>query len=101
VYLATRIFGAIKHRLRPEFVGQGKPTHLFRIGGRQQLAFFKRVAPALEQLHWEIYETGWPYANNGRVKSLISKAALLLGGRKLFDVTFGNRFTGLFRYKGR
>lgn len=98
VYWAAHAFGTLKHVLRPQFVGQGKPTHLFRTGGSQQLAFFNQVAPALELLHWEIYETGWPYADGGVIKRLISGAALILGGKKMGGVTFGNRFTGVFRY---
>jgi SAM-dependent methyltransferase len=101
VYFASRMFGVIKRSLRPDFIGKGKPTHLFRTGGNQQMAFFKRVAPSLEQLHWEIYETGWPYAEGGVAKRLVAKTAMLLGGHKLCGVTFGNRFTGLFRFKGR
>jgi len=101
VYWASRLFGALKHRLRPGFAGPGKPTHLFRTGGRQQLAFFQRVEPSLERLHWEIYETGWPYASGGLIKRLIARAALLVGGRRLGSTTFGNRFTGIFRYTVR
>jgi len=97
VHWASRLFGTIKHGLRPDFVGQGKPTHLFRTGGQQQLAFFHRVEPKLELLHWEIYETGWPYAGNGVIKDLISTVATWLGGKKFREITFGNRFTGIFR----
>lgn len=100
VYWASRLFGALKHRVRPGFIGQGKPTHLFRTGGRQQLAFFHRVDPTLEPLHWDIYETGWPYAEGGFIKRFISQSAMWVGGRQFSGMTFGNRFTGLFRYKG-
>ena len=100
VYWASRAFGSLKHWLRPGFVGQGNPTHLFRTGGQQQLDFFHMVEPALDLLHWEIYETGWPYASGGVIKRLISRAAVLMSGMKLGRMTFGNRFTGVFRYGG-
>ena len=98
VYWATRLFATIKRRLRPGFIGKGKPTHLFRTGARQQLDFFCRVAPNLQLLHWEIYETGWPYADSGVIKNSISKFSNLLGGKTFFCITFGNRFKGIFRY---
>jgi hypothetical protein len=44
-----------------------------------------------------VHETGWPYANGGALKRAIAGAAASLGGRKIFGVTFGNRFCGLFR----
>jgi 2-polyprenyl-3-methyl-5-hydroxy-6-metoxy-1,4-benzoquinol methylase len=100
VYWASRAFGTLKHWLLPGFIGDGKPTHLFRTGGQQQLDFFHKVEPALELLHWEIYETGWPYSSGGVIKRLISRSAVLLGGKKIGRMTFGNRFIGIFRYSG-
>lgn len=96
VYWATRIYGALKHLLRPNFIGQGKPMHLFKTGQRQQLKFFHRVDPCLKQVHWEIHETGWPYANSGRIKSFIANLAMMLSGKRIGQTTFGNRFTGIF-----
>ncbi len=100
VYWAARLFGTFKHALQPRFVGQGKPTHLFRTGGSQQLDFFKRVSPKLKLIHWEIYETGWPYANSGIIKNLISRVAIGLSGVSIGRATLGNRFTGIFQYSG-
>ncbi len=100
VYWASRLFGTLKRWLRPGFVGQGKPTHLFRTDGPQQLAYFRTLDPTLQLLHWEIYETAWPYAGGGLIKCAISRAALWLGGKRLGGTTFGNRFTGVFRFQG-
>lgn len=100
VYWASRMFGTLKRWLRPGFVGYGKPTHLFRTDGPQQLAFFRKLDPSLQLLHWDIYETAWPYAEGGLLKRVISHAAMLLGGRRIGGITFGNRFTGIFRYQG-
>ena len=99
VYWASRIFGTLKHWLRPRFIGQGMPTHLFRTDGPQQLAYFQKLNPSLQLLHWEIYETAWPYAEGGLVKRGIARTALWLGGKQLAGVTFGNRFTGVFRFE--
>jgi SAM-dependent methyltransferase len=97
VYWASLLFGTLKHTLRPNFIGHGKPTHLFRTSGPQQLAFFHRCRPKLELLQWNIYETGWPYKGGGTLKSIIAALAILLGGKKFGSVTFGNRFTGIFK----
>jgi len=44
-----------------------------------------------------LHETRWPYANGGALKRAIASAAALLGGKKIFGVTFGNRFRGVLR----
>ncbi|MBN8491264.1 MAG: class I SAM-dependent methyltransferase [Burkholderiales bacterium] len=100
VYWASRGFGTFKRWLRPGFVGRGTPTHLFRTSASPQLDFFRRVAPGFELLHWEIYETGWPYDGGGLLKRMISRSAMLLGGKRIGRVAFGNRFTALFRAPG-
>ncbi len=98
VYWSACLFGTIKHWLYPHYIGQGKPTHLFRVAEPQQRLFFERVAPNLKVLHWEVYETGWPYAQGSMVKKSIASAAKLLGGRKVGRITFGNRFSAIFHY---
>ncbi|MDA0685145.1 MAG: methyltransferase domain-containing protein [Bacteroidetes bacterium] len=98
VYWVARTYGAIKHAFRPEFVASDAPTHLFRTNARQQLAFFQRLTPRLVQKHWEIYETGWPYADGGVIKRAIARVAIRLGGTKLCGVTLGNRFCAVFTY---
>ena len=99
VYWAARTFGAFKRILRPGLVGSHAPTHLFRTGAKQQLAFFLLTEPRLELISWTVYETGWPYAEGGTVKRAIAGIALLIGGKHLFGTTFGNRFRGVFRYQ--
>jgi len=100
VYWTSRLFGALKWIVRPAFVASDPPTHLFRTGARQQLAFFSMVEPGLELKHWHIYETGWPYAEGGVIKRAIAAIALRVGGMKLFGMTFGNRFRGVFTNPG-
>ena len=100
VYWASSFFGTVKHILKPRPIGFGMPTHLFRASGSQQMAFFQKTVPRLKLLSWEIYETGWPYANNGPLKNLISKFACVLGGVKFRGVVFGNRFRAIFQHPG-
>jgi SAM-dependent methyltransferase len=97
VFWAACLFGAVKRLVRPNFIGSSPPTHLLRVNAKQQMAFFKRVDPGLWQLHWDVHETGWPYASGGALKRAIAGAGALLGGRKIFGVTFGDRFRGVFR----
>lgn len=59
------------------------------------------VASEASQIHWDVYETGWPCASGGAVKRVIAGAALLLGGNKWAGVTFGNRFRGVFQLPER
>ena len=98
VYWAARLFGTLKHFLYPRFIGKGKPTHLFLTGQQQQLNFFHRVDPNLKQVYWEIYDTGWPYADSYKIKRFIAKLAIMVSGKKIGKTTFGNRFTGIFLY---
>jgi len=99
VYWAARLFGAFKRIVWPKFTPGHPPTHLFRTGAKQQLDFFTRVEPCLRLQHWDIYETGWPYAGGGTIKRVIAGLATRLGGKETFGVTFGNRFCGLFTYQ--
>jgi SAM-dependent methyltransferase len=94
VYWAARLYGIIKLVIKPGFVPNDPPLHLFRTEARAQLAFFK--AFAISPVLWRVYETGWPYATGGVVKRAIARLAVILSGRRLFNVTFGNRFEGLF-----
>ena len=55
-----------------------------------------RVEQRLNLKYWRVYETGWPYASGGAVKRAIAGLAMRLGGRQLFETTFGNRFHGVF-----
>lgn len=97
VYWSVRLFGLFKRRLKPDFIGSHSPTHLFRTNSEQQLKFFSRIEePALDLKYWRIYETGWPYSCGGVIKKSIAACASILGGRKMFGITFGNRFQGLF-----
>jgi SAM-dependent methyltransferase len=97
VYWASYIFGSIKKLLYPTFIGAGKPTHLFRTCGGQQRRFLQRIAPESDLLFWQIYETGWPYANGGLIKRVIAKLAILIGGVKIGSIVFGNRFRSVLR----
>ena len=97
VYWTARLFGAVKRRLNEKFKDTSAPTHLLRVNATQQLALFARAAPDLSRLYWNVHETGWPYANRGGVRRTIAGAALLLGGTRVMDVTFGNQFRGIFR----
>lgn len=97
VYWAAQTFGWIKRIVKPHFVANHIPTHLFRTDAKQQLAFFRRTEPRLDLLSWHVYETGWPYASGGVVKRAIAGAARLMSGKRLLGVILGNRFRGVFR----
>jgi SAM-dependent methyltransferase len=100
VFWAARLFGAAKRRIRPAFVGGSPPTHLLRVNASQQLAFFARIEPGLSRLHWDVHETGWPYASGGPPKRAIASVAMALGGKQICGASFGNRFRGVFRLPG-
>lgn len=99
VYWAAHLFGAIKRMVRPRFVAGHPPTHLFRTNAKQQIAFFSRVEPSLDLRHWQVYETGWPYASGGAVKRIIAGLAIRLSGKQIVGSAFGNRFRGVFTYQ--
>lgn len=96
VYWCARLFGEFKRWLRPGLIGPGIPQHLYRTSARAQSAFFSNRFDGLQLLHWEVSETGWPYADGQGVKRLIAHAALALGGRKILGAQFGNRFRAIY-----
>lgn len=97
VYWSANLYGFIKTIIAKSSIGSGAPTHLFRVDARQQQLFFSRF-PTLKLLYWEVEETGWPYASGGFVKRQIAKLARRMGGRKIFGITFGNRFRGIYQF---
>lgn len=96
VYYFARSFGYIKRLFKQGDFMDLPPTHLFRTGAKQQLAFLERLNMDLECKVWEVYETGWPYMEGGAIKKMIAQTAVALGGRSYFGITFGNRFKGVF-----
>jgi SAM-dependent methyltransferase len=98
VYFAARAFGAVKRRLRPGAAAEAPPTHLFLANAVQHRALLARAAPDLSLLLWQIHETGWPYSEGGAIKSAIAGLALMLGGKRIGGVTFGNRFRAIYRF---
>jgi hypothetical protein len=82
--------------MHPRFFAEHPPHHLYLCDATQQLDFFFRVEPRLSVKLWQIYETGWPYAEGCLLKRAIAKLAIFIGGRKFLGITFGNRFRGVF-----
>lgn len=97
VYWVAKTYGWFKRIVKPHFVANHSPTHLFHTDAKQQLAFFRHVEPRLDLLHWHVYETGWPYSNGGLIKRLIGATAKSVSGQRLFGVILGNRFSAVFR----
>jgi 2-polyprenyl-3-methyl-5-hydroxy-6-metoxy-1,4-benzoquinol methylase len=97
VYWVAKTFGRVKKIVNPDFVANHIPAHLFLTDAKQQLVFFRFIEPRLDLLSWVVYETGWPYSSGGVVKQVIAGAARLMSGKRLFGVTIGNRFRGVFR----
>ena len=75
------------------------PAHLFMVGEKQQLTFFKRFNNNIIIVDWKVYETGWPYQNGMFVKKIIAKIGVLLSGKRIFGRTIGNRFIAVLKVK--
>jgi hypothetical protein len=88
VFWAASLFGTVKRRLQPGAIDATALTHLLRFDPTRQQAFFTRVDPSLTLAHWEVRETGWPYAHGGTVKRAIASLARALGGRMLLGAIF-------------
>ena len=97
VYWAANLFGILKRYIGQGFIGEGIPTHLFILNEKQQFEFLSKTFNSFELLHWSVYESGWPYLNNGFLKSLIANISIFMSGFKVGQVTFGNRFQGIFK----
>jgi SAM-dependent methyltransferase len=95
VFWTRSLIGKIKRLLKPSFTASHPPNHLYFTGSDQQLAFFNRLSPNLTLLQWEVFETGWPYSTKG-VKKQVAAVAKKLGGKTIFNATFGNKFRGIF-----
>lgn len=95
VYWSARAFGAIRRIVKPRFVASHPPTHLLRTDAPSQLKFFSRLGKNFNVVEWRVYETGWPYSGNGRMKTAIGQLACQLGGKKVAGIQFGNRFQAM------
>ena len=95
VFWAVWIFGIAKRLLKPTFISNDPPTHLFRTNAQSQKAFFTQIDKSLNMRHWQVYETGWPYKSGGFLKQTIAAFASCIGGRRFKGVTFGNRFKAI------
>jgi SAM-dependent methyltransferase len=98
VYWSAKLFGAVKHCLRPALIGPGVPTHLFCTSAPAQSRFFREQFPALRPLLWRLSESGWPYGQGNWLKRRIADSALCIGGKRIAGVEFGNRFQALYEY---
>ena len=92
VFWVAKSYGVLKKLCLPSFLSDDSPTHLFRTNADAQKAFFARVVPSLKMHHWQVYETGWPYASGSFIKRSIAAFAKLIGGKYFVGITFGNRF---------
>ena len=101
VYWAARLFGGVKHRLRPAEIGAGVPTHLFRTSALAQSRFFRQRFPNLQPLYWQVSESGWPYAQGNWIKRRVAAAAITLGGRNLVGTQLGNRFAAFYTSRSK
>ena len=95
VFWVARLVGMLKRFMRPKSMSVDPPTMLFQVDAATQRLFFTRVSERLRVVDWQVYETGWPYANGGKVKRFIATIAVWLSGRNCFGFTFGNRFRAI------
>jgi 2-polyprenyl-3-methyl-5-hydroxy-6-metoxy-1,4-benzoquinol methylase len=97
VFWSARIFGVAKRWARPRRTPTDPPFHLIRTNAPAQRRMLLQLDRSLRILHWEICDDGWPYAGHGRVKNLIARAAMRIGGRRIGRATLGNRFRAILR----
>lgn len=107
VYWASRLFGALKRRLRPD-PANWPPLHLFRTTAKAQRAFFERLM-GYEVRAFTVWEDGWPYASRltaGRMpasaaeamrRAIAASATGLSAATRPFGLQFGNRFAAVMR----
>ena len=95
IYYITKIFGKIKFIFRPGYLGNYPPTHLIRVNEKQQLRFIYKIFPKITICKWEIYETGWPYKNQGIIKNFIGRTSIILS--KNVKKNWGNRFKTIIK----
>lgn len=96
VYWAARLFGSFKYLCNPALIGPGVPYHLFFTSALAQSRFFRERFPALQPVFWRTLESGWPYAKGNWIKRVIANLALLVGGKTVAGIVFGNRFQAIY-----
>jgi 2-polyprenyl-3-methyl-5-hydroxy-6-metoxy-1,4-benzoquinol methylase len=97
VYLCSRLYAFLKKLLLPTFIGDGVPSHIWRVNERTQRKFFERTLEKFVLRHWCVYETGWPYIEHKGIKYNIGRLSVVLGGKSVFGYTLGNRFTAILK----
>jgi len=97
VYYVSRAIGITKKKIINKYISNFPPTHLYFIDAKQQLQFINRIGKTLEQLYSKVYETGWPYANNGKIKSCVARLAIKMGEKKILGSIYGNRFVAVYK----
>jgi len=95
VYWMSIIFGYIKSLFKPKSIPSFPPTMLFRVDSNAQKKFLSSLDENLVMAYWEVFETGWPYAEGSIFKRFIARIAILLGGCNLGALIFGNRFKAI------
>ncbi len=96
VMYCTKIAGWIK-RVFGIHGGNFPPHHLIRADAAAMKRFLQETVLDGKFLHWKVYETGWPYGSNGRLRNLIASLALSLASRKYFRGLLGNRCQAIIR----
>jgi 2-polyprenyl-3-methyl-5-hydroxy-6-metoxy-1,4-benzoquinol methylase len=105
VYWVATSFKAIKRKLKLDIPANDAPTHLFMTNKRAQKLFFTDTL-GYKCLHYEIYETGWPYLSKENtnksigsfIKYVIGSLAVVISNMEVGDnKILGNRFLGIFK----
>lgn len=97
VYWAARLFGGARRVLGRGVLSGGAPTHLIRTHAQAQRQFVRHLDGRFEELHWRVYETGWPYAHGGPIKRAIAVVARVLSmWGACAGWVLGNRFEAIY-----
>ncbi|MCL5276214.1 MAG: class I SAM-dependent methyltransferase [Deltaproteobacteria bacterium] len=105
VYWVASGVKAMKRIIGMDTPGNAAPTHLIMTNKRAQRHFFTNVL-GYRCIHYEIYETGWPYLSKGiindsfgvLIKRFIGRLAVTMSRMEAWDdKILGNRFLGIFQ----
>jgi SAM-dependent methyltransferase len=97
VYYCTKLNNFIKKKIFKKYSNDMPPFHIYLTNAKGQKKFLDNINYRLNLIYWNVHETGWPYKNNGFIRNLIAKFAILISGKKFIISTFGNRFIAIYQ----
>ena len=78
VLFFSKLYLKLKLVIEKDAKRYGIPAHLTRFTRNSQKNFFLLLEDSFEIVYWSVYESGFPYINNGHIKHFIARLSILI-----------------------